>query len=108
MKADIYNQNCPSRTVLEIISNKWTILIIEKLAQKPYRFSELQREIGGISAKVLTQLLKKLEKNKLVIRHDYEEIQLKVEYSLSPLGRSLSNVCHAITAWAESYIDQLK
>ncbi|MFZ2315702.1 MAG: helix-turn-helix domain-containing protein [Gammaproteobacteria bacterium] len=84
--ADIYKEKCPSRLVLDIIGNKWVILIVDALSQKTYRFGELKREIEGISPKVLTQLLKTLEQHGLVFRHSYPVLPLKVEYSLSPLG----------------------
>jgi DNA-binding HxlR family transcriptional regulator len=105
--ADIYNEHCPSRIVLDIISNKWVILIIEKLAQKNHRFGELKRAIGGISAKVLSHLLKSLELNGLIIRSDNSALILNVEYALSPLGKSLSHICHVITVWAEQHVHEI-
>lgn len=106
-KFDVYQENCPSRKVLEIISDKWTILIIEKLSQKIYRFGELKKEIGGISQKVLTQTLKSLEKNGFINRVSYPVLPLKVEYSLTPLGQSLSAIFTDITAWAEQNIAEI-
>jgi DNA-binding HxlR family transcriptional regulator len=91
--------------VLDIISNKWVILIIDKLAIKSYRFGELKREIGGVSAKVLSHSLKVLEHNGLINRCDNSGVILNVEYSLSPLGISLSHVCKTITHWSEQHID---
>lgn len=107
MEMDVYNQHCPSRLVLEIISNKWVILIIEKLAQKNYRFGALKRKIEGISAKVLSHLLHSLEQHGLIIREDNSGLVLHVEYSLSSLGLSLSQVCHVITQWAEQHVGQM-
>ncbi|MHB1947998.1 MAG: winged helix-turn-helix transcriptional regulator [Gammaproteobacteria bacterium] len=107
MQFDVYNENCPSRVVLEIISNKWVILIIEKLATKPHRFGELKRAIGGISPKVLTTLLKKLEQFGLVLRQCFPGTVMSVEYSLTSLGESLSNICKTITQWAEENIGDL-
>lgn len=104
-RADIYNKNCPSRLVLEIISDKWVILIIEQLARKNHRFNELKRCIEGISAKVLTHLLKSLETHGLVLRTDQSSLILNVEYALSPLGHSLSQICRTITQWSEQHAD---
>jgi len=104
---DVYQQQCPSRIILEIISDKWVILIIQLLAEKPFRFGELRRSIGGISAKVLSLLLKKLESFGLVIRDDKSDLILHVEYSITPLGLSLNKVCQTITQWAENHIDDL-
>jgi DNA-binding HxlR family transcriptional regulator len=77
---DIYNELCPSRVVLDIISNKWVILIIEALAKKNQRFGELKKVIGGISAKVLSQDLKLLEVHHLIIRTDHSGIILNMLY----------------------------
>lgn len=107
IKYDVYNENCPSRKVLEIISNKWVILIIDKLVNKTYRFGELKKEIGGISQKVLTQTLRSLEKNGFVERKDYEVLPLKVEYTLTELGANLSLIFKDITQWSEKYIDEI-
>lgn len=105
--ADVYNENCPSRVVLEIISKKWVILIIDKLVQNPHQFGELKRQIQGVSPKVLTQLLKLLEANGLIIRRSYPVIPLKVEYSLSPLGISLSSICKSVIKWSEDHIEEI-
>jgi DNA-binding HxlR family transcriptional regulator len=104
---DVYNEKCPSRKLLDIISNKWTILIVEKLSTKTCRFGELKKEIGGISQKVLTQTLKTLEKNGFIARKSYDELQLKVEYSLTLTGKSLAEIFSTITAWAERHMELL-
>jgi len=106
-KIDVYYDTCPSRQVLELISNKWTILIIGMLAEKTYRFGELKRGIRGISQKVLAQTLRILERHGLVLRRSYPVLPLKVEYSLTPLGKSLSVVCHELTHWAETHIEEI-
>lgn len=105
---DVYKEKCPSRVVLEIISNKWVILIIEKLAIRAHRFGELKREIEGVSAKVLSQQLKCLEANGLVLRQDHSAYVLYVEYSLTSLGLGLSEVCRHITRWAEQHVNDLQ
>lgn len=104
---NVYYDTCPSRQVLELISNKWTILIIGMLSEKTYRFGELKRGIGGISQKVLAQTLRILEKHGLVLRRSYPVLPLKVEYSLTLLGKSLSVVCHEFTRWAEEHIQEI-
>jgi DNA-binding HxlR family transcriptional regulator len=106
-KYNVYSQHCPSRYVLEMISDKWTILIIDKLSQKTCRFGELKREVGGISQKVLTQTLRSLEKNGLIKRESYPVLPLKVEYSLTALGVGISSIFSTITAWAESHMDEI-
>ncbi len=106
-KFDVYSDVCPSRQVLEIISNKWTILIISVLAEKTHRFGELKRSINGISQKVLAQTLRVLEKNGFVLRRSYPVLPLKVEYSLTVLGRDLSNVCKELARWSEEHIGEI-
>ena len=107
-KFDVFSTACPSHQLLDIIGNKWMILILHKLSLKLYRFGELQREIGGISKKVLASNLQRLEDNGLLTRHDYDEKPLKVEYSLTELGRSLSICCYAMTNWAEENIGKIE
>jgi DNA-binding HxlR family transcriptional regulator len=106
-KFNVYNENCPSRRVLDLISDKWTILIIEKLSERTYRFGELRREVGGISQKVLTQTLRSLEKNGFLLRQSYPVLPLRVEYSLTELGKSLSTIFKSITTWAEAHNDDI-
>lgn len=107
-KFNVFDTACPSHKLLDVIGNKWVILILHKLAHKTYRFGELQREIGGISKKVLTSTLQRLEKNHLLVRHDYNEKPLRVEYSLTPLGLSLSTCCYALTQWAEENMGEIE
>jgi DNA-binding HxlR family transcriptional regulator len=107
IKADPFNKNCPSRMVLEIISDKWVILIIDILAKNPQHFGELKKIIGGISQKVLSQSLKKLEMYGFINRRCYSEKPLRVEYSLTLLGISLSDVCNQITEWSINHIDEI-
>lgn len=98
----VYSENCPSHNVLEAISDKWCILIMSLLAQKVLRFGELKREINGISPKMLTQTLQKLEKYGFVMRQAYDTLPLKVEYSLTYLGYELSQILASLTTWTET------
>ena len=83
------NAQCLSRVVLSRIADKWTALIIHVLATGTRRYAELQREIGGISQKMLTQTLRSLERDGLVLRKVHPVVPPKVEYALTPLGRTL-------------------
>lgn len=105
---DVFSENCPSRKVLEIISSKWTILVIQKITIKTYRFGELTREIGGISKKVLSETLHSLECNGFIIRKEYDVLPLKVEYSLTELGKSLNIILTQISDWAIENIDKIQ
>lgn len=103
----VYSERCPSRTILEAISDKWSILIIAVLARKLCRFGELRREVGGISQKMLMQTLQKLEKYGFVIREAYPVLPMKVEYSLSPLGQELSIILNTFTLWTEANMNKI-
>jgi DNA-binding HxlR family transcriptional regulator len=100
--ADVWNADCPSRRVLELIANKWALLVIPLLRGKPQRNNELMRKVGGISQKMLTQTLRELELNGLVLRDDRQTVPPHVEYRLSALGLSLSRTLMAVDRWAES------
>ncbi|WP_461534910.1 winged helix-turn-helix transcriptional regulator [Spongorhabdus nitratireducens] len=96
---DPYIATCPSRKLIAIIGNKWTLLIFPLLAEGPKRNSELLRKIEGISQKMLTQTLKELESHGLVSRTDYLQVPPKVDYRLTDLGRSLLSLIAAIDNW---------
>lgn len=106
-KFNVYSQQCRSRKIFEMISDKWTILIISLLAKKTLRFGELKREIDGISQKVLTQTLRKLEENGFVSRVSYSILPLKVEYSLTELGIDLNNLFSELISWAENNVERI-
>jgi len=101
---NVYDADCPTRRVLDRIADKWTALIIGLLESEPKRFSQLQRGIGGISQKMLAQTLRSLERDGLVLRTIYPEVPPRVEYELTPLGRTLIEPIAAIRNWAESHI----
>ena len=86
---NIYAAKCPTRQALDRIADKWTALIIGLLAERPLRFGELRRAIEGISQKMLTQTLKSLERDGLVLRRAFPTVPVTVEYSLTKLGYTL-------------------
>ena len=97
--ADPYSEDCPSRRIFNLIGNKWTLLLLPVLAEGPKRNGELMRRIEGISQKMLTQTLKGLEEHGLVVRRDYQEVPPRVDYRLTPLGRSLSDLADQVDGW---------
>ena len=96
---------CPTRLVLNRIADKWTVLVVILLQDETKRFSHLQREIDGISQKMLTQTLRGLERDGLVTRKVYATVPPKVEYALSPLGHTLKDMLYAIKTWSETNIE---
>lgn len=102
------NPGCLSRVILARIADKWTALIIYILANGTRRYATLQREIGGISQKMLTQTLRSLERDGLVLRKVHPVVPPKVEYSLTPLGRTLIEPLKAICSWSEKHLPQLQ
>jgi DNA-binding HxlR family transcriptional regulator len=104
---DAYHGNCPSRQALDLVASKWTPLIIGLLAERAHRFGELQRRIGGVSQKVLTQRLRELERDGLVARRVEPTVPVTVEYSLTPLGETLIAPLAAIRDWAEHHIPEM-
>ena len=91
--SEVFKADCPTQRVLETIADKWSVIVIYALSkQETRRYSELQRIIGGISQKMLTQTLRKLERDGLVERHVYPVVPPKVEYSLTPLGKTLTEL----------------
>src|SRR5262249_6490614 len=92
----VLDAQCPSRLVLDRIADKWTALILQILARGTMRYAALQRELGGISHKMLTQTLRTLERDGLVRRTVHPVVPPKVEYSLTRLGRTLIEPLHAL------------
>lgn len=106
---DICNDRCPSRNVLELLAEKWALLVIFRLADKPSRTAELRRGIGGVSEKMLIQTLRKLERHGLIDRTDFGEVPPRVEYSLTRMGRSLAKEVESLERWvARNLLDVLK
>lgn len=103
-----YHSPCPVETTLNLIGNKWKMLIVRDLLESTKRFSELKSSISAsknqnISQKVLTDNLRELESAKLVKRKVYAQVPPKVEYSLTPLGQSLESVLQSLMLWGQNY-----
>lgn len=100
---DISLAGCGYRRVLEIISNKWTSLVMYALEDGSIRYGEMGRRIEGISKKMLTQTVRKLERDGLVQRHIIPTMPPTVEYSLTPLGESLLQPMKELRQWARAH-----
>ena len=94
---------CPVATAVALIGGKWKLLILRNLRVRPWRFNELQRDLEGISQKVLTDSLRQLMEDGLVYRHDYQELPPRVEYGLTALGRELLPVMDALADFGDYY-----
>lgn len=98
---------CPARQLLDRISDKWVSLVLAALAEGPRRYSDLSRDIAGVSQKMLTQTLRALERDGLVSRKVTPTVPVRVDYELTELGRSLLTVVRGVKQWAESHIPQV-
>jgi DNA-binding HxlR family transcriptional regulator len=105
--ADIFAESCPSRHLLALIADKWSLLIMFALKDKPRRNNELLRQIEGISQKMLTQTLRSLEKHGLVKRQSFQVVPPHVEYELTPLGRSLGKALKSLDQWLVDHLDEV-
>jgi len=103
----VYSENCPTRLILDRLADKWVALILRSLAQGPMRFNALRREIEGVSQKVLSQTLKRLERDGLIARQAFPTVPVTVEYSITPLGRTLAETVAALARWAETHIESV-
>jgi len=104
---DVLAAACPTRQVIGRIGDKWTLLTLFALGDRTLRFSQLQREVEGVSQKMLTQTLRGLESDGFVSRHVHATIPPKVEYAVTPLGASLQQVIAAFRGWAYGHMDDI-
>ena len=94
---------CPVATTLQLIGNKWKMLILRNLMLRPWRFNEMLRSIPGISRKVLTDNLRALELDGIITRTAYPEMPPRVEYALSDLGETMRPIIKALEVWGTGY-----
>ena len=94
---------CDVATTVQIIGNKWKLLIMRNLLMRPWRFNELRKSLDGVSQKVLTDSLRQLESDGIILRTVYPEVPPRVEYSLTELGRSLKPILDSMWSWGEGY-----
>ncbi|MET8625394.1 helix-turn-helix domain-containing protein [Kitasatospora sp. NPDC004669] len=107
LAADFFPADCPVQTVPVLGSRKWAWKIIRCLEEGPRRFSELRVPLAGITAKVLVESLRSMEQDGVVARTEYAENPPRVEYALTPLGRTLLGPMDAVCAWSREHLDSL-
>jgi DNA-binding HxlR family transcriptional regulator len=105
----VYRRDCPSRTVVEVLANKWALYILGALRRcgGPMRFSTLRRVLEGITQKMLTQTLRALERDGLVSRTVYPTVPPRVEYALTPLGVEVGLLTNAIAEWSTDHAKEI-
>lgn len=99
---------CPVATTLWLIGNKWKVLILQRLLERPWRFNELQKNIHGISQRVLTDNLREMERDGILNRTVYPEVPVRVEYSLSEIGNSMKPIIASLENWGLEYQKLMK
>lgn len=104
---DVMAATCPSRVVLNRIGARWTIFVVVALEERTARFGELKARIQGITSKALTETLRALEHDGLVLRTELDGVPAPVVYALTPLGRSLLGPLAAVRDWAETHVPEV-
>ena len=103
---DVYSAACPCRDMLDLLANKWSALALGAMEPGPQRFGALRQRLQGVSPKVLTQTLRRLEDHGLVDRTVFAEVPLRVEYALTPLGQDACGPLALLRSWVEANIDR--
>ncbi|URN05832.1 helix-turn-helix transcriptional regulator [Actinomadura madurae] len=98
---------CRAREILDRVGDKWSLLVISLLGERPKRFNELKREIDGISQRMLTVTLRGLERDGIVTRTVYPVVPPRVEYAVTPMGATLMEVATTLVRWAESRLEDI-
>jgi DNA-binding HxlR family transcriptional regulator len=108
LAGDVYKADCPTRQVLDRIGDKWTVLVLLLLSDGALRFNALRRAIPGVSQKMLSQVLKALERDGMVSRRAYPTVPVTVEYSITPLGGTLVDTVDLLRLWAERHLPDVQ
>ncbi|MBF0807434.1 transcriptional regulator [Rothia nasimurium] len=109
LPTNVLDQNCPSRTVLRHLTDRWTPLIVTVLADgEPVRFKDLKNTIQGVSPKVLTETLRSMERDGLLTRHITASVPPRVDYQLTDLGLTTVEPLTAVRLWAETHLEEVQ
>ena len=106
--ANAYSADCPTRQILDRIGDKWAVLILLLLRDEPKRFNQLRRAIEGISQRMLSQVLKSLQRDGLIRRRAIPTVPVTVEYSITPLGSTLAGAVDLLRDWAEHNLKEVQ
>ena len=99
--------DCPSRIILNHLTNRWGALVMVALATGPHRFAELRRKVGGVSERMLSQTLKDLEADGFVLRTAHRVVPPHVDYELTPLGQQAARHVVALASWIEGALPEI-
>jgi DNA-binding HxlR family transcriptional regulator len=102
--ANPYAAGCPTRVLLDRIGDKWMVLTLGLIRNRPRRFNALRRDIEGVTQKMLSQTLKRMERDGLITRTVLPTMPVSVEYAITPLGRTLAGVLDGLQIWARDHI----
>ncbi|WP_408612396.1 winged helix-turn-helix transcriptional regulator [Glycomyces niveus] len=101
------DQTCGMSIAIDVVGGKWKMHLMWVLAEGPVRFGQIRRKLDGVSEKVLAENLRQLEASGVVHRELYAEVPPRVEYSLTPLGRSLNEALEPLEAWGDRHRDEV-
>lgn len=100
-------EHCRAREILDRVGDKWSLQVIALLGERTKRFTELKREIDGISQRMLTVTLRGLERDGIVTRTVYPVVPPRVDYSLTPMGATLMDAASTLVLWAENHLTEI-
>ncbi|WP_409309429.1 winged helix-turn-helix transcriptional regulator [Pectobacterium sp. B1J-3] len=106
-KGNLFAEKCPSRQILSHVTSRWGVLILVALMEGTHRFSQLRRKIGGVSERMLAQTLQNLENDGFILRISYPVVPPHVEYSLTPLGKEVSEKVRGLSDWIEENLENI-
>ncbi|MDP9864816.1 MULTISPECIES: winged helix-turn-helix transcriptional regulator [Streptosporangium] len=99
---------CQAREILDRVGDKWSLYVISQLSDRTKRFNELKRDIDGISQRMLTVTLRGLERDGIISRTMYPVMPPRVDYALTPMGRTLLDTVGSLVSWAEEHVDEIE
>lgn len=106
-RGNVLAVDCPSRPILQHLTNRWGVLVMVALATGPHRFAELRRAVGGVSERMLSQTLKDLEADGFVLRTAHQVVPPRVDYELTPLGVEAAGHVVALVGWIEGALPEI-
>ena len=104
----VFFADCAARSFFDQVANKWAVMILTVLSERPVRFNEMKRRLEGVTHKALTQALRRLERNGLISRRVLATSPVAVEYSITPLGQTLQVPFGAVYSWSIDHLDEIE